>query len=101
MEKLKKDFLKYKEQKTERIGKLKQKNIWNDFTKVSLGFVDRKKIIIAGIGVVAVGFFVLSKADSFGQNWAAMLSPFLILSGYTLIGIGIVSPDKKQETPSS
>lgn len=31
--------------------------------------------------------------DPMGQNWASNLSPFLILGGYALIGLGIVLKD--------
>ena len=58
-----------------------------------------KKIIAGGIGVVVLGFFVLSKTDPAGQNWASVLSPFLILGGYAAIAIGIIFPEKKE--PSS
>ena len=51
------------------------------------------KVIGGGIGLLIIGYFVLSKADSMGQNWAATLSPFLILGGYAAIGIGIVLKD--------
>jgi hypothetical protein len=48
------------------------------------------KIIGAGIGIVVIGYLVLSKTDPAGQNWASMLSPFLLLGGYALIGLGIL-----------
>jgi Protein of unknown function (DUF3098). len=53
------------------------------------------KIIAAGILVLIAGYFVLSKTDPAGQNWASTLSPFLILGGYAIIGIGIIFPGKK------
>lgn len=56
------------------------------------------KVIGTGIGIVAIGFFVLSFTDPAGQNWASNLSPFLLLGGYATIGIGIVLPDRN-ETP--
>jgi hypothetical protein len=52
-----------------------------------------KKIIGAGIVVLIAGYFVLTKTDPAGQNWASTVAPFLILGGYALIGIGIVAPD--------
>jgi hypothetical protein len=52
------------------------------------------RIIIAGIAVVTLGYLVLSRTDPAGQNWASTLSPFLLLGGYALIGIGIASPEK-------
>lgn len=54
------------------------------------------KIIAAGVLVLVAGYFVLSKTDPAGQNWASTLSPFLILGGYAIIGAGIIFPDKKQ-----
>lgn len=53
------------------------------------------KVILGGIFLLIIGFFVLTKADPSGQNFASTLSPFLILGGYIVIGIGIVFPDKK------
>ena len=57
-----------------------------------------RKIIFSGIAVLVAGFLVLTKTDPSGQNLASMLSPFLILGGYFIIGIGIFVPDKA-ETP--
>lgn len=53
------------------------------------------KVIGLGIGIVILGFYVLSLTDPAGQNWASKLSPFLILGGYATIGVGIVLPDSK------
>ena len=47
-------------------------------------------MIGAGIGVVFLGFIVLSLTDPSGQNWASTLSPFLILGGYGTVAAGIV-----------
>lgn len=58
-----------------------------------------RKIIAGGIGVLVLGFFILSKTDPAGQNWASIVSPFLILGGYAVIAIGIIFPDK-QEHPA-
>lgn len=44
-----------------------------------------------GLGVL-LGFFVLSKADAMGRNWAADAAPLLILGGYALIGLGLFAP---------
>ena len=49
-----------------------------------------RKIIIAGIGMVVVGFIVLSYTDPAGKNWASTLSPVLLVVGYGLIGLGII-----------
>jgi hypothetical protein len=55
-----------------------------------------KKVIFTGILTLALGYFVLTKTDPAGQNWASKLSPFLILGGYGLVGIGIIVPEKKE-----
>ena len=44
MEKLKEDYLNYKEVKSEKKGKLTQKNVWEDFINQVLEFVDIGKI---------------------------------------------------------
>jgi hypothetical protein len=51
------------------------------------------KTIGIGIGIVILGFVVLSFTDPRGQNFASHLSPFLILGGYTTIGFGILLKD--------
>jgi len=48
-----------------------------------------KKVIALGIGVLALGFFVLTFTDRMGRNWASNVAPFLILGGYAIIGLGI------------
>ncbi len=55
-----------------------------------------KRVILAGVAVLIAGYFVLAKTDPMGQNWASRLSPFLILGGYALIGLGIVVPDARE-----
>lgn len=52
-----------------------------------------KKVLIAGIILAASGYYVLTLADPYGQNWAANLSPFLILGGYALFGLSIIVRD--------
>lgn len=52
-----------------------------------------KKTIAAGVVLAAVGFLVLTRADSMGRNWAGSLSPFLILGGYAVMGWGIFRDD--------
>jgi hypothetical protein len=59
-----------------------------------------KKTIAGGVVLAAAGFLVLTRADSMGRNWAASLSPFLILGGYALMGWGIFRDDPAPE-PSS
>lgn len=52
-----------------------------------------KKIIFAGIIVLVLGFFILTKTDPEGRNWASVLSPFLIIGAYITIAIGIIFPE--------
>ncbi|MBI5239422.1 MAG: hypothetical protein HY926_03040 [Elusimicrobia bacterium] len=52
------------------------------------------KIIAGGVAIIVLGFVVLSRADAMGGNWAANLSPFLILGGYLVVGLGIFAPEK-------
>lgn len=58
-----------------------------------------KTTIGIGIGILVLGFFVLSFADPMGRNWAAHLSPFLILGGYALVGAGIFLPENGPSEP--
>jgi hypothetical protein len=51
------------------------------------------KIVGAGVAFLVVGYVVLCFTDPRGQNWASVLSPFLILGGYAIIGAGILQPD--------
>ena len=50
-----------------------------------------KIIIAAGIGLVIAGFLVLTKTNPQGDNWASIVSPFLLIGGYITIAIGIIS----------
>ena len=61
------------------------------------------KIIAGGAALVLAGFFTLTQADPMGRNWAADLSPFLILGGYALVGLGIFWPEPGEggENPPS
>ncbi len=47
-----------------------------------------------GIGILIIGYVVLSLADPMGSNWASHLSPFLILGGYTTIGVALLVKDR-------
>lgn len=58
-----------------------------------------KKTIAAGAVLCAAGFAVLTKADAMGRNWAASLSPFLILGGYAVMGWGIFRDDAPAPPP--
>lgn len=51
------------------------------------------KVIAAGVVLILLGFFVLSRADPMGRNWAAHLSPFLLLGGYAVVALGIFLPE--------
>lgn len=57
------------------------------------------RLMICGVATLAAGFLVLSKADPMGRNWAGSLSPFLILGGYALVGLGVFW--REGETPSA
>lgn len=54
------------------------------------------KVIGGGAGLLAAGYSVLCFTDPRGQNWASVLAPFLILGGYAVIGIGILTPDPEE-----
>lgn len=47
------------------------------------------KIIGAGVATIIAGFVVLGRVDPLGRNWAAVVSPLLILGGYGVVAIGI------------
>jgi len=53
-----------------------------------------RRWIAAGIGGVACGFILLMFTDPGGQNWASAFSPLLLVTGYAIIGIGLVIPAK-------
>jgi hypothetical protein len=57
-----------------------------------------RKIFAGGIVATIIGYIVLSFTDSAGQNLPSTLSPFLILSGYALIGISIITKDPTSPT---
>ena len=62
----------------------------------------RGKMIAGAGGVLVVcGFVVLSFADSLGRNLAAQVSPFLLIFGYTAIGIGLFLPPAPPSTPTA
>jgi len=75
---------------------LKQQQIKQKIKVIGISKTGRK-IIIAGIILLIFGFFILTKTDPEGQNWASVISPFLIVGAYIIIGIGIIFPEKKQE----
>lgn len=49
-----------------------------------------KKWILAGVGLLVVGFFTLTQTDPHGRNVASHLAPFLMLSAYEIIVFGIL-----------
>ena len=51
------------------------------------------KIVGGGIATVIIGFIVLSFTDPHGANMASHVSPFLIIGGYAIVGIGIIAKD--------
>ncbi len=51
------------------------------------------RVILGGLSVVVIGFIVLSFTDPAGQNWASIASPFLLVGGYAMIGVGITLKD--------
>ena len=59
-----------------------------------------KKVIGGGIGFIVLGFFLLSFTDPLGQNWASVVSLFLIIGGYVMVGWGIFIPDPEPPFPS-
>jgi hypothetical protein len=59
-----------------------------------------KKTIAGGIGLLVVGFVILTFTDPDGQNWASMLSPLLILGAYGIIAAGIFIPDAEGGAPT-
>jgi len=59
-----------------------------------------KKTILTGIAIVIVGFIILASADPEGKNLPSLISPFIIISGYITIGIGIILPDKNKTSSS-
>ncbi|MFA6091674.1 MAG: hypothetical protein WCU88_04235 [Elusimicrobiota bacterium] len=55
------------------------------------------KTLLSGIGLLVLGFVVLSFTDPMGRNWASRLSPFLILGAYCVIAAGILLPEPSPE----
>jgi hypothetical protein len=66
--------------------------------------VSRRGWKIIGIGVltVVIGYIVLAFTDPRGENLASRVSPLLLILGYTLIGVGIVTrdPSPPSSTPN-
>lgn len=51
-----------------------------------------KRLMGIGVGLIALGMALLAFTDPMGRNWASVLSPFAILSGYGLVFLGIFWP---------
>lgn len=60
-----------------------------------------KKLMIGGGVLLLLGFFLLSKTDPYGRNWASHATPFLILGAYGLILVGIILPERSSTQPHS
>lgn len=53
--------------------------------------VFRKKVsFISGIAMIFIGFFLLTLTNPEGNNWASILSPLLIISGYIVVIIALL-----------
>ncbi|OGS44509.1 MAG: hypothetical protein A2539_01250 [Elusimicrobia bacterium RIFOXYD2_FULL_34_15] len=50
-----------------------------------------KTVISIGIGLLIIGYLILTKTNPQGDNWASIISPFLLIGGYITIAIGIIS----------
>jgi len=50
----------------------------------------KNKKIISGIILLVVAFFVLSKTDPYGKNFASRAVPFIFVFSWFLIGWGII-----------
>jgi hypothetical protein len=52
-----------------------------------------KRFTLAGMGMAAVGFWLLKWTDPSGQNRASVIAPLFLVAGYILIGIATLIPD--------
>jgi hypothetical protein len=43
----------------------------------------------SGIGLLVIGFIVLSMVDRMAENWAGVASPILLVSGWLVIACGL------------
>jgi len=57
-----------------------------------------KKLLACGGITIVLGFATLTLTDPAGRNWASMLSPALLVLGYTLVGVGISSTASDEVT---
>lgn len=54
-----------------------------------------KYIIGTGLGIITTGYYILTLADPYGENWASSVSVILLVIGYSVIGYGIYVGEKK------
>lgn len=50
----------------------------------------KKTLFTGGLIGLAIGFYLLTWVDPTGQNWAGIVSPLLIISGYISIIIALL-----------
>ena len=50
----------------------------------------KKAVFTSGLAEIAIGFLMLRFSDPYGQNWAGILSPFLIIGGYISIVVALL-----------
>jgi hypothetical protein len=50
----------------------------------------KKMVFTVGLVSIAVGFMMIRFVDPYGQNWAGIVSPFLIIGGYVSIVIALL-----------
>lgn len=53
------------------------------------------KTAAAGALTISAGLGLLVFCDEGGKNWAATISPFLVLGGYALVFLGIILDEAK------
>ena len=59
--------------------------------KINPGRLFAKKVVFTGgLVAIAVGFMMIRFVDPYGQNWAGIVSPFLIIGGYVSIVIALL-----------
>lgn len=47
------------------------------------------KMLSASMVIIAAGYFLLYKTDSLGKNVYAVLAPFLLIVGYSIVAFGL------------
>jgi len=51
-------------------------------------------LIGSGIGILIIGFFVLSRANRMADNWAGFAAPVLLVTGWIVISVGLWKGEK-------